>query len=84
MHLSMDIHCCLYLCFGVIILFKHCFRHRALHTQYFSVVRFSIRFRIFGNGRHLHKRAAGKNYAILKSLRSNNYCGSPKRLRVRA
>ena len=58
----MGIHCCLYHCFGAIKLFKHCFRHRALHTQYFSVVsnRISIHFRILGNGRHLHKRAEGK------------------------
>ena len=78
----MDIHCCLYLCFGAIKLFKHCFRHRPLHTQYFSVVsnRIFNPFSIFGNGRHLHKRTAGKNYAILKSMRSNNYCGSPKKI----
>ena len=32
------------------------------------------------NGRHLYERDACKNYAILKSLRSNNYCISLKKI----
>ena len=63
--------------FGAIKLFKTMFLTQSIVYTVFQVI---IAFLIFGNGRHLHKRATGKNYAILKSLRSNNYCRSPKKI----